>query len=427
MATITSLSALAKTSVTANDYLLTANGVTPANNKFLLQDLFPTVNTLGTSSESLFVNITSKNTLNFKGITSLNAILTVATASNNITLQVNEASINLANCNNTTAGFLTTVNLTTAVTGQLPIANGGTGTSSLGTNNFFYANNVGAVTSLPFGTNGQLIIGRTGLAPVMANLTAGSNITITNGSGTISIAATIATLANALNASTYNIYGFGWLGGDSGNRGIKVNTSGQTFIGSGTPTPFYSGDLNVASNIYVNGNVAQTIGSILTATIAPATLTISSADANAANKGGNLHIKAGVSSGANAGGELEFYTGNHDGTGSSGDFTFWGYNSSAAAQKIMTLKGASRRVGINTDSPSSPLHAKQDGTTANIPVAVIEQLDTDESFINFVGTTSAASANSISSSTASAAAKTGAIKVKINGVDAWIRVYATAE
>ena len=52
---------------------------------------------------------------------------------------------------------------------------------------------------------------------------------------------------------------------------------------------------------------------------------------------------------------------------------------------------------------------------------------TDESFINFVGTSSAASANSISSSSASAGAKTGAIRVKINGVDAWIRVYATAE
>ena len=300
MATITSLSALAKTSVTANDYLLTANAVTPANNKFLLQDLFPTVNTLGTSSESLFVNITSKNTLNFKGIKSLNNILTVATASNNITLQVNEANIDLANCDNTTAGFLTTADLTSDVTGVLPIANGGTGVSTLGTNTFLYANSLGALTSLAFGTNGQIIIGRTGLAPVMANLTAGSNITITNGSGTISIAATLATLANALNASTYNIYGFGWLSPDTSNRGIKFSGTGQTFIGSGTPTPFYSGDLNVASNIYVNGNVAQTIGSILTATIAPATLTIKSADANASNKGGNLHIKAGVSSGANA-------------------------------------------------------------------------------------------------------------------------------
>jgi hypothetical protein len=427
MATITSLSALAKTSVGANDYLLTANAVTPGNNKFLLQDLFPTVNTLGATSEALFVSITNKNVLNFKGIKSLDNLLTVSTASNNITLQVNEGNIDLANCDNGTAGFLTTANLTTDVTGQLPIANGGTGTSSLGTNNFFYANNVGAFGSLAFGTNGQLIIGRTGLAPVMANLTAGANISITNGSGTITIAATVATLSNALNASTYNIYGFGWLGGDSGNRGIKVNTSGQTFIGSGTPTPFFSGDLNIANNIYVNGNVTQTIGSILTATIAPAALTFKSADANAANKGGALYIKAGNSQGANIGGEVEFYVGNHDGSGTAGDFTFWGYNSSAAAQRILSLKGATRFVGVNNPTPVAPLDIKQDGTTANIPVVRIEQLDTDESFINFVGTTGAASANSISSSSASAGAKTGAIRVKINGIDAWIRVYATAE
>jgi hypothetical protein len=428
MATITSLTALAKTSVTANDYLLVANGVTPSNNKFLLQDLFPIVNTLGTSSESLFVNITSKNTLNFKGIKSLNAILTVATASNNITLQVNEASINLANCNNTTAGFLTTASLTTNVSGILPIANGGTGVSTLGTNSFFYANNVGALTQLAFGTNGQIVIGRTGLAPVMANLTAGSNITITNGSGTISIAATIATLANALNASSYNIYGFGWLNGDSGNRGIKVNTTGQTFIGSGSPTPFYSGDLNVGSSIYVNGNIAQTIGAVLTATAAPGSLTIKAADANAANVGGTINVRGGNSIGSTVlGGDLNLYPGNHDGTGGSGDVNIWGYSAAAAAQSIIKIKGQSRYVGITNSSPVAPLDVKQDGSTANVPAVRIEQLDTDESFINFVGTSSGASANSISSSSASAGAKTGAIRVKINGVDAWIRVYATAE
>jgi len=427
MAKITSLSALAKTSVGANDYLLTANAVTPANNKFLLQDLFPTVNTLGATSESLFVSITNKNVLNFKGIKSLDNLLTVSTVSNNIALQVNEGNIDLANCDNTTAGFLSTVNLTSDVSGQLPIANGGTGTSSLGTNNFFYAGNTGALTSLPFGTNGQLIIGRTGLAPVMANLTAGSNISITNGSGSIAIAASLTTLTATVNGGGYNIYGLGWLSGDTNNRGIKVNAGGQTFMGSGVPTPFFSGDLNVSNNIYVNGNVAQTIGSILTATVAPAAMTFKSADANAANKGGALYIKAGNSQGANAGGEVEFYVGNHDGTGSSGDFTFWGYTAAATAQRILTLKGATRYVGVNNNSPVAPLDVKQDGTTANIPAIRIEQLDTDESFINFVGTSGAASANSISSSTASAGAKTGAIRIKINGVDAWIRVYATAE
>jgi len=425
MATITSLPTLAKNSVTASHYLLVA--ATNNNYKFTLQDLFPTLTTLG-SGQSVFVSITSKNVINFKGIASVNNLITVATASNNVTLQLNEANINLANCNNTSSGFLTSVALASGtVTGTLPVAKGGTGATTLTANTLLLANGTSALTSLGAATNGQIPIGRTGLAPVLANLTAGSNITITNGSGSITIAAAFSTLATALNANSNNIYGFNWLSPDTSNRGLKFNGTGQTFIGSGTPTPFYSGDLNVASNIYVNGNVAQTIGSILTATVTPAALTIRSADANASNKGGDLYIKAGSSFGANLGGELELYAGKHDGAGTSGNISFYGYDSAGSVHSLMTLKGASRYIGINNTSPSAPLDVKQNSTTANIPALELEQLDTDESFINFVGTSSAASANSISSSTASAGAKTGAIKIKINGVDAWIRVYATAE
>lgn len=428
MATITSLSTLAKTSVGANDYLLVANGVTPANNKFLLQDLFPTVNTLGTSSEALFVSTTNKNTLNFKGIKSLNGLLTVATASNNITLQVNEASINLDNCDNSTAGFLSTVALASNVSGVLPIANGGTGLSTLSTSSFLYSNSSGAMTALPFGTNGQIVVGRTGLAPVLANLTAGTNVTITNGSGTITIAASLSTFTSSVNADSNNLYGFDWLSPDDSKSGIKLNSSGRAFVGSSTPNTFFTGDLNVNSSIYVNGNIAQVIGATMTSAAAPAALTIQGASAISNYVGGTLNIKAGSSQGsANAGGDVNYYPGNHDGTGKSGNHVFWGYNTSATAQAIMTIDGDDKFVGINNTAPSSPLDVKQESTTANIPVIKIQQLDTDESFINFVGTSGAASGSSISSSTASAASKTGAIRVKINGTDAWIRVYATAE
>jgi len=71
--------------------------------------------------------------------------------------------------------------LTTGVTGTLPIANGGTG-----------------ATGTP--ANGQLLIGN-GTGYSVANLTAGSNITITNSAGGISIASTgggTATLADDL-------------------------------------------------------------------------------------------------------------------------------------------------------------------------------------------------------------------------------------
>ena len=61
------------------------------------------------------------------------------------------------------------VSLTTDVTGVLPEANGGTGESSY--------------------TNGQLLIGNTAGGLTKAALTAGANVTITNGDGGITIAA----------------------------------------------------------------------------------------------------------------------------------------------------------------------------------------------------------------------------------------------
>jgi len=50
-------------------------------------------------------------------------------------------------------------------------------------------NSSGSLTSLGVASNGQLPIGSTGADPVLAALTAGNNITITNGAGSITIAA----------------------------------------------------------------------------------------------------------------------------------------------------------------------------------------------------------------------------------------------
>lgn len=427
MATITSLSSLSKGSVSANDFLLVANSSVPTNYKFQLQELFPVLNTVGTSSESLFINTTNKNTLNFKGIKSLNTLLTVATASDNITLTVNAANIDLSTCDNATSGFLSSISLTGAyVSGTLPVANGGTGATTLTANSLLLGNGGAALSGLGAATNGQIPIGRTGLAPILGTITAGSNITITNGSGTITIDATVASASAAFNLGAFNIYGTGWYSGDGGNEGLKVDSSGRVFAGSATPTAFFSGDLNVNQDIYIKGSTAQVIK--MSDASAPAALSIRGSSATSANAGGGLNLYGGTASGAaNAGGQVNIYAGNHDGSGTSGDTNFWGYNTSAVAQRILTLKGESRYVGITNASPSAPLDIKQDDSAANIPVLELEQLDTGESFINFVGTSGAASANSISSSTASAGAKAGAIQVKINGVARWIRFYDSAE
>jgi hypothetical protein len=426
MSTISALNTLVKSSVVSTDYLLIARTSPLGNNKFVLQDLFPSINTVGTSSEALVVNITDKNVINFKGIKSLSNLLTVATASGNITLQVNPANIDLSTCNNATSGFLSAVNLTTNVSGVLPIVNGGTGAITLTSNSLLLGNGTSALSALGAASNGQIPIGRTGLSPILGTITAGSNISVTNGVGSITIAATVSTASSNFNVNGYNIYGAGWISGDGANEGININSSGRVFVGATTPgTIFHTGDLNINQDIYLNGTTPQVIQG--SSVVSPSSLSIIAASATAANSGGTLYLRGGSSSGINQGGSVVFYTGNHDGTGSSGDFEFFGYSASSVGQRILTLKGTSRYVGITNNAPSAPLDVKQDNSSANIPVLELEQLDTDESFINFVGTSGAASASSISSSTATAAAKTGAIKVKINGVDAWIRVYATAE
>ena len=72
----------------------------------------------------------------------------------------------------------------------LPVASGGTGVSTLTDGGLVLGSGTGAVTSLGQATNGQLVVGSTGADPVLATLTGGSNITVTNTAGGISIAAT---------------------------------------------------------------------------------------------------------------------------------------------------------------------------------------------------------------------------------------------
>lgn len=92
--------------------------------------------------------------------------------------------------------------LTTGVTGTLPTANGGTNLTSFTSGGAVYASSTSALTTgtLPVTsggtgqttyTDGQLLIGNTtGNTLTKATLTAGSGISVTNGSGSITIAST---------------------------------------------------------------------------------------------------------------------------------------------------------------------------------------------------------------------------------------------
>jgi len=87
-----------------------------------------------------------------------------------------------------------------------------------------------------------------------------------------------------------------------------------------------------------------------------------------------------------------------------------------------TINRINGQVGIGT-SPTAPLHVDQSSASAAIPVLKLDQGDIDDTFIDFIGTSAADGSRSISSDTTENSAKFGAIRVEINGVTKWIRIY----
>jgi hypothetical protein len=138
------------------------------------------------------------------------------------------------------ASFNGSANITPGVTGTLPVGNGGTGQTTY--------------------TNGQLLIGNTtGNTLTKATLTAGTGISITNGTGSISIASTNNGTVTSVAVS----------GGTTG-----LTTSGGPITTSGTIT--LAGTLAVANGgtgqtTYTNGQLL--IGNTTGNTLTKATLT----------------------------------------------------------------------------------------------------------------------------------------------------------
>ena len=83
--------------------------------------------------------------------------------------------------------------LTTGVTGVLPVANGGTNASSLADKAVLITqdSSTDTVAAEVMEANGELLIGGTS-GPAAATLTEGAGMTITNGNGTITLAAATA-------------------------------------------------------------------------------------------------------------------------------------------------------------------------------------------------------------------------------------------
>jgi len=115
--------------------------------------------------------------------------------------------------------------LTTGVTGTLPVANGGTGQTTY--------------------TNGQLLIGNTtGNTLTKATLTAGSGVTITNGTGSITIAAAGLPTMNIVSGTTQTAV--------ASNQYVLTNAAATTVTLPASPSAGDTVWITVANGLTTN-------------------------------------------------------------------------------------------------------------------------------------------------------------------------------
>jgi len=376
---------LAKTSVDNNDFLEIANSASGLPKKISVTTLFPTMATAGSSSEDIFVSITNKNQLNFKGIKSGDTgLLTATTTSNNILLTVLEAGIDLSLCNNVTAGFMSSVDFTSTITGECAVTNGGTGLSAIAKGALLYADEANSLkATAALSANGQILIGNatTGV-PSVANITGGTNMTVSNGSGTITLNANQTNaeanfdLRNAADDTTYNIdthNGEGYISGTGADGGLTVDNSSRVYIGANS-TKVFSEILTLAGNLRFTG--ASTIKpTAVGSSDTGAALTVEGGE-SVNGAAGNININAGEATGSGTAGSIVVTSGK-SASGTDGNIQLKTHTVGGVATAGLTIDGGNQDVTVNTGDlimstgniymrgSSSPNIIKYQGTPAD--------------------------------------------------------------
>jgi hypothetical protein len=207
--------------------------------------------------------------------------------------------------------------------GILPIARGGTNSGTVLNNDRIIVSSGGSIVEAVALTNGQLLIGSTGAAPVAGNVTAasGSGVSVTNGAGTIAL------------ALTTNQSGSAW-----NTLGNSATTAGTNFIGTTDAI-----DLSIKTNnteqmrITSAGNVG--IG------VSPTTAKLQITDAT--NTDGFSGIQINQSGAVSGTGYGIFATKTGTSTTNVG-----GYFSASGGTNNYGLLVPSGNVGIGTSTPS---------------------------------------------------------------------------
>ena len=191
---INDLSATAVASTTSSHFFVMADGSTTT--KFAaLSAAIKTITTLGSAGAGV-VKTFALGTLSQRDIVGGTGV-TVTQNTNDLTLAVTPGDINISNltgigafdlstCSNSSSAFLSSVNLATNVTGQLPIANGGTGVASFTNKGLLIGG--ASLSSAVLDANLEIVVGTTS-GPEMKTLTAGASIAIAqdNSANTVTV------------------------------------------------------------------------------------------------------------------------------------------------------------------------------------------------------------------------------------------------
>lgn len=157
------------------------------------------------------------------------------------------------------SGAFTTFELTAD---QVQVSEGGTGTNTLLDGGILIGNGTGAIQSIGPMTDGTVLIGRTGLDPSVALLTAGSGITITPASGSITIAQGV-TVPTTFNADSGSAQAAVNVLDVVGGSGVNTSASGsEIVINIDSPVTVATG--GTGSTSFTAGSVIFSDGSILT-------------------------------------------------------------------------------------------------------------------------------------------------------------------
>ena len=214
----------------------------------------------------------------------------------------------------------------------LPVANGGTGATSLTANGVLIGNGTSAVTSVDLSTKGQILIGDGTGNPsaltvgtdgqlLMANAAAGNGVQwINNHLDLLDEFVMPGSTVLDMNNNIIDL-GTGWLSGNGTAEGINIDAAGKVFIGEDTPTAFFDTALNLIGDITVSG-ASQFAFKGKPNSGAGLTMSLLAGDSAGASAG-ELKVFGGSSTGGNGnGGNLTLGGGLKNGSGDHGTIIF---------------------------------------------------------------------------------------------------------